>query len=152
MDWRGHKKYKKKKERPQILLRSTKNQNARTSFFFMRRLTPAESLARRGKRRAIEDRTPEPPKSSPNVMFTWAGLKNGNEVGFAVNACTQGVKSGVPNRSLLFLLQIPSECTFRKRPSPLEITTTSRIPLSSASAPHRPPDVHRELSTDPFRG
>ena len=27
-------------------------------------------------------------------MFTWAGLKNGNEVGFAVNACTKESNRG----------------------------------------------------------
>ena len=35
-----------------------------------------------------------------------------------------------------------------RRPSPLEITTTSPIPLSRAAAPDQSPDVHQELSTD----
>ena len=92
MDWRGHKKYKKRTSSNSTPFHKKPEH---TDFLFsMRRLTPAESLARRGKRRAIEDKTPEPPKSSPNVMFTWAGLKNGNEVGFAVNACTKESNRG----------------------------------------------------------
>ena len=39
----------------------------------MQKFNLAESLARHGKRRALKDNAPVPPKSHPIVMFTLAG-------------------------------------------------------------------------------